>query len=257
MAENGTLFIVGIGPGAQNEMSGRALETLSLVDTVVGYKKYIDIIAPLICGKRVISNGMTGEIERCRQALEIASKGNNVALVCSGDAGVYGMASPLLEIAAEKNAADIEIVSGISASMSGAALLGSPIAHDFATISLSDALTPWKTIEKRLKLCAKADMCIVLYNPMSHKREDTLFRACEILLKEISTQTVCGIAQNIGRDGEKSEICTLQELQNKKLDMFSTVFIGNSTTKRVNIVCKSGEKEFMVTPRGYIKKYEL
>ena len=257
MKENGKLFIIGIGPGEINGMSRRAYSALESADFVVGYKKYIELVSSLIQGKNVSSNGMTGEIERCLKAFELACRGHKVALICSGDSGVYGMSSPLLEIASGKSSVEIEIIPGISAAMSGGAILGSPIAHDFATISLSDALTPWTVIEKRLKYSAKADMCIVLYNPMSHKRKDTLFRACGILLNEISGETVCGIAKNIGREGEEREICTLQELQNKQLDMFSTVYIGNSMTKRIKVIINNSEKEYMVTPRGYLEKYEV
>ena len=185
---------------------------------------------------------MMQEIARCRLALECAAGGETTAMICSGDAGIYGMASPILELAAEYGV-EIEVVSGVTAASSGAALLGSPLTCDFAVISLSDLLTPMETIEKRLECAAQGDFCIAIYNPSSKKRADYLKRACEILLRYRSPETVCGIAQNIGRDGENARVITLGELSETQTDMFTTVFIGNSTTK------ETGGK--MVTPRGY------
>ena len=163
-------------------------------------------------------------------------------MICSGDAGIYGMASPLLELADEFGV-EVEIIAGVTAASSGAALLGSPLTCDFAVISLSDLLTPMELIEKRLENASEADLCIVLYNPSSHRRSDYLKRACEIVMRHRSPQTVCGIVQNISRDGEHSRILTLAELSDTQVDMFTTVFIGNSATKNIN-----GK---MVTPRGY------
>ena len=185
---------------------------------------------------------MMQEIERCRLALEHASGGETTAVVCSGDAGIYGMASPVLELS-EKYEVEIEIIAGVTAASSGAALLGSPITNDFAVISLSDNLTPMDDIEKRLEKAAEADLCIVLYNPTSHRRAGYLKKACEIVMRCRSGQTVCGIAHNIGRDGEEARLLTLSELAEAETDMFSTVFIGNSATRIIN-----GK---MVTPRGY------
>ena len=175
-----------------------------------------------------------------------SNDGKVVALICSGDAGIYGMASPLLETAQKMGFDDVEIIPGITAASSGAAVLGAPINHDFCVISLSDLLTPWELIEKRLRYAAKGDFSIVMYNPSSHKRADYLKKACDIMLTEISPDTVCGYVKNIGREGTEMNVCTLKELVSKQVDMFTTVFIGNSNTKIIN-----GK---MVTPRGYENK---
>lgn len=185
---------------------------------------------------------MMKEIERCRIALEHAASGKLTVMICSGDAGIYGMASPCLELA-DQYGVEIEVIPGVTAATSGAALLGSPITCDFAVISMSDLLTPMEHIEKRLEGAAMADLCIVLYNPSSRKRSDYLKKACDIVLKYRSGDTVCGVAKNIGRDGESSEVMTLSELREYKADMFTTVFIGNTETKNID--------GHMVTPRGY------
>ena len=187
---------------------------------------------------------MTKEIDRCRWALETAQSGKTVALVCSGDAGVYGMASPILELAPNYPNVEIEVIPGLTAALSGGAVLGAPLAHDFCVISLSDRLTPWEIIEKRLACAAMGDFCVAIYNPSSKGRPDYLQRAVRILLQNgKSEETVCGIVRNIGRERQQSEIITLRELENKQVDMFTTVYIGNKATK--NIESK------MVTPRGY------
>ena len=187
---------------------------------------------------------MTQEIDRCRWALEKASTGKRVALVCSGDAGVYGMASPLLELAADYPDVEVEIVPGLTAALSGGAILGAPLAHDFCVISLSDRLTPWEAIEKRLACAAMGDFCIALYNPSSKGRPDYLQKAVKILLANgAKPETVCGLVRNIGREGQSSNVLTLAELENTPVDMFTTVYIGNSNTKAV--------AGWMVTPRGY------
>ena len=164
-------------------------------------------------------------------------------MICSGDAGIYGMTGVMEELRAEYPGVELETVPGISAVISGAAILGAPLMHDFAVISLSDLLTPWEKIEKRLDCAAAADFVICLYNPSSHKRKDYLQRACDIVLRHAAPETVCGIAKNIGREGEGITVLTLGELRETEVDMFSTVFIGNSQTKNV------GGR--MVTPRGY------
>ena len=175
-------------------------------------------------------------------AIEEAKAGHTVALICSGDPGVYGMAGLVLELAGDADI-DIEIISGVTAALSGAALLGAPLVHDFAVISLSDRLTSWEKIEKRLRAAAGADLCIVLYNPSSRGRKEQLHRAAQILMERLPGSRVCGIADRIGREGEKTRVMTLGELADAETDMFSTVFIGNSSTKRL------GNR--MVTPRGY------
>ena len=236
------LFIVGIGAGNYEGMTVGAVKALEQADLIVGYTVYCKLIKPYFPDKKFLSTPMMQEIERCRLALEHAAGGETTAVVCSGDAGIYGMASPVLELA-EKYEVEIEIIAGVTAAASGAALLGAPITSDFSVISLSDNLTPMEEIERRLEKAAEADLCIVIYNPTSHRRAGYLKKACDIVIRHRSSQTVCGIAQNIGRDGENSRIMTLSELAEAETDMFSTVFIGNSKTKIIN-----GK---MVTPRGY------
>ena len=179
-------------------------------------------------------------------ALEAAAGGRMVAMVCSGDPGVYGMAGLLFELAGEFPGVSIEVVPGVSAATGGAAVLGAPLMHDWCTISLSDLLTPWETIERRLVAAAEADFVISLYNPASHKRPDYLQRACDILLAHKNPATVCGTVRNIGREGEEAHVTTLAELRDMPVDMFTTVFIGNSQTIEID-----GR---MVTPRGYLQR---
>ena len=176
-------------------------------------------------------------------AFDEAMNGQTVSMICSGDAGVYGMAGLMYEVGANYPDVDIEVVAGVTAATGGAAVLGAPLIHDFCLISLSDLLTPWEKIEKRLLLASEADFVICLYNPSSHKRHDYLKKACELMLQHKSPDTVCGIVKNIGREGESSQIMTLDELKDTQVDMFTTVFIGNSQTRNI--------KGKMVTPRGY------
>ena len=237
------LYVVGIGPGEPGGMTKNAHEALLDAELIVGYKKYVELIRPYYADKEYIDTGMMQEADRCRAALEAAASGRSTALVCSGDAGVYGMAGLVYELSVNCPDVDIKIVAGVSAALSGGAILGAPLGHDFTVISLSDLLTPWELIEKRLACAAMGDFCICLYNPSSHKRKDYLKRACDILLHTISGDTVCGIAKNIGREGEAFETFTLKELRETEVDMFTTVFIGNSKTRVIN-----GK---MVTPRGY------
>ncbi|MDF3002283.1 MAG: cobJ, partial [Bacillota bacterium] len=193
--------------------------------------------------KKLLSTPMKKEAERCRMAVEEALKGQTVAMVCSGDAGVYGMAGLMYEVSQQYDPVEIEIISGITAACSGAAVLGAPLIHDFAVISLSDLLTPWERIEKRIECAAMADFVICLYNPSSHKRKDYLQKACDIILKHRANDNLCGYVRNIGREGESATLLTLNKLRDAQVDMFTTVFIGNSQTKEIN-----GK---MVTPRGY------
>lgn len=247
------LYIVGLGPGGEEYLTPKAKKAIEESSVIAGYKTYIDLILPLISEKTIISNGMMKEIERCRAAIEKAALGETVSLVCSGDSGVFGMASPAIELLQSYPEVKVEVVAGITAAQSGGAVLGAPLSHDFAVISLSDALTSQDVIEKRLRLAAQAGFCIALYNPQSKKRPNALKRACEILLSELSENTVCAYVKNIARDGEEKHILTLGELKNSTLDMFCTAFIGNEATRKVII----GQQEFVVTPRGYEKKYEL
>ena len=202
------LYVVGIGPGKVEGMTYEAARALEESDVIVGYTVYVDLVKEH-----------------------------------SGDPGVYGMSGLCEELAAKHPGVEVVTVPGVSAVLSGAAILGAPLMHDFAVISLSDLMTPWATIEKRLRAAAAADFVICLYNPSSHKRKDYLARACDIVLEAASPETVCGVAQNIGREGENTRTMTLQALRDAQVDMFSTAFIGNSQTRII------GGR--MVTPRGY------
>ena len=186
---------------------------------------------------------MMREVERCEAALKLADEGKTTAMVCSGDAGVYGMSGLVLELSQDYPQVDVEVVPGVSACLAGGAVLGAPLTHDFAVISLSDRLTPWETIENRLRCAAEGNFAIAIYNPASHGRPDHLKRACDILLRVLPEERLCGIVRNNGREGQSSRILTLGELQAADVDMFCTVFVGNSSTKVVNGA--------LITPRGY------
>lgn len=240
------LYVIGIGPGGADQMTPRARAAIEASDIIAGYTTYIDLVRPLIGDREILQTPMKQEIDRCTRARDAALTGKTVAMICSGDAGVYGMAGLMHEVCAEYPELDIEVVPGITAACAGAAVLGAPLIHDFAVISLSDLLTPWEKIEKRLDLAAQADFCICLYNPSSKKRADYLQKACDIMLKSKSPDTPCGYVQNIGRDGERGTVCTLAELRDTSVDMFTTVFVGNSQTRVI------GGK--LVTPRGYENK---
>lgn len=241
----GKITVVGIGPGKPEGMTYAAVNAIKKADAVVGYKVYINLVKDFCDGKEIISSGMRQEEERCRLCINLSQEGKNVALVCSGDAGIYAMASLMYEVAEEYEDVEIDIIAGVTAASSGAAVLGAPVGHDFCLISLSDLKTPWDVIAKRLECAAKGDFAISIYNPASMHRPDYLKKACDILLKDISPDTVCGYVENIGRDDEKYQICTLSELRETSVNMFTTVFIGNSNTKVIN-----GK---MVTPRGYLQ----
>ncbi|QAT42911.1 precorrin-3B C(17)-methyltransferase [Aminipila luticellarii] len=240
------IFVVGLGPGNLSQMTNRALEALEKSDVIAGYTVYIDLIKDRFKGTQMISTAMKKEADRCNLAVDEAVKGKTVSMVCSGDAGVYGMAGLMYEIVHARGLdedVEIEVIPGITAACSGAAVLGAPLIHDFTVISLSDLLTPWELIEKRLECAAVGDFSICLYNPSSIKRYDYLQKACDILLKHREPENVAGYVQNIGREGETGIITDLKTLRDTKVDMFTTVFIGNSKTKNIN-----GK---MVTPRGY------
>ena len=242
MAE--TVFVVGLGPGGPQFLTAQAQSALQQAEVLCGYTVYLDLIRPYFPDKTFYSTGMTKEIDRCRWALETAQSGKTVALVCSGDAGVYGMASPLLELAVQFPAVTVEVVPGLTAALSGGAVLGAPLAHDFCVISLSDRLTPWVVIEKRLAAAAMGDFCVALYNPSSKGRPDYLEKAIRILLENgKSPETVCGLVRNIGREGQSHVILPLAQLEHTPVDMFTTVFIGNAQTREL--------QGRMVTPRGY------
>lgn len=236
--------VVGLGPGDAQFLTAQARHALQEADVLCGYTVYIDLVRPLYPEKETYATGMTREIDRCRWALQTAQTGKTVALVCSGDAGVYGMASPLLELAPGYPDVAVDVVPGLTAALSGGAVLGAPLAHDFCVISLSDRLTPWEVIEKRLTCAAMGDFCVALYNPSSKGRPDYLAKAVRILLENgKSADTVCGLVRNIGRDGQTARVLSLAQLESTAVDMFTTVYIGNTATKQL------GGK--MVTPRGY------
>ena len=235
--------IVGMGPGRADRMTGEAQNALEQAEVIVGYTLYLQLLQERFKEKELLSTPMRQEEERCRICFEEAGKGKRVALICSGDAGIYGMASLMYEMGKDYPDTELAVIAGVTAASSGAAVLGAPMNHDFSVISLSDLLTPWETIEKRLEAAAKGDFVLALYNPSSRKRKDYLKRACDILLRSIEGDRVCGYVENIGREGTKAVICTLRELRNREVNMFTTVFIGSSGTVSIN-----GK---MVTKRGY------
>lgn len=253
-----TIKVVGMGPGDESMMTSQAIQALEEADVIVGYTVYLDLLGERFADKEFLSTPMKQEAERCRMCFREAAKGKKVAMVCSGDAGVYGMASLMFEIREEMNrkascedeAADtdfsdigIEIIPGITAAMSGAAVLGAPLNHDFCVISLSDMLTPWELIETRLRAAAAGDFAIAVYNPSSRKRHDYLKKACDILMETLEPDRACGYVRSIGREGEEYHTCTLTELRDTEVDMFTTVFIGNSQSRIMD-----GR---LITPRGY------
>ena len=237
------IYVTGLGPGAADQMTIQAKKVLEKCPVIIGYTVYIDLIRDEYPDKIFLSTPMRKEADRCRMAFAEAEKGQDVAMVCSGDAGIYGMAGLICEIGKDYPDVGIEVVPGITAASGGAAVLGAPLMHDFAVISLSDLLTPWEKIEKRIRAAAEADFVICIYNPSSKKRADYLQKACGMILEYRKPETVCGIVRNIGRDGESCEILSLERLTDTQVDMFTTVFIGNSNTMELN-----GR---MVTPRGY------
>lgn len=255
----GKVYVVGIGPGSYEDMTLRAAKALEKSDVIVGYTVYVGLVKEHFPGKEFLTTGMRQEEERCRLAFEEASgqkrchdgpgesgdakEGRTVAMICSGDAGVYGLASLMLTVGQEYPDVEVEVIPGVTAALSGASVLGAPLTHDFCLISLSDLMTPLEVIEKRVTAAAEADFAMVIYNPSSRKRADYLKRACRIILRYRSPETVCGYVKNIGREGEEQRILTLGELKETQTDMFTTVFIGNSHT-----TASGGQ---MITPRGY------
>lgn len=237
------VYVIGMGPGAYEQMTVKAVRTLEKCDVIVGYTVYIELLKEYFPDKRYLTTSMRQEAARCRMAFEEAAKGAVTAMVCSGDAGIYGMAGLMYEIGEEYPEVTIEVIPGVTAALGGSAVLGAAVGHDVSLISLSDLLTPWELIEKRLRVAAQADFLIALYNPSSKKRKDYLARACDILLEYKEESIICGIVRNIAREEESMNILTLKELRNTEVDMFSTVYIGNKMTKII--------KDKMVTPRGY------
>ncbi len=250
----GSLWITGIGPGGPAYMTPQAVAAITRADTLCGYTVYIELVRKAL-GDRlrknltILTTPMRKELERCRLAMEAAAAGSDVAMVCGGDAGIYGMAGPLLAMADDYPDVQIEIIPGLTAAVAGAAVLGAPLMNDFCVISLSDLMTPWQVIEKRLRAAAAGDFCICIYNPMSSRRREHLAKACRILMEEQSPDTPCGWVRNIGRPGQESRLLTLGMLAMEEVDMFTTVFIGNSRTRF--------RGPYMVTGRGYEDKAQV
>ncbi len=247
----GHIYIVGMGPGEKAAMTEDAFACMEKADVIVGYTVYIDLVKDYFKDKEFFTTPMKQEIKRCRACFDFALEGKDVALICSGDAGVYGMAAPMFELLPEYvntnpdfTEDNISVIPGITAALSGAAVLGAPINHDFCLISLSDLLTPWEVIENRIACAIKGDFAMALYNPSSHKRHDYLKKACDIMFAAGASESrACGFVENIGREGENATVCTLKELESAQVNMFTTVFVGNSNTKIIN--------NRLVTPRGY------
>ena len=251
------VYVVGLGPGDPQFLTAQAQSALEEAEVLCGYPVYLDLVRPYYPEKEYYATGMTKELDRCRWALETAHSGRTVALVCSGDAGVYGMASPLLELAEGCPDVTVEVVPGLTAALSGGAVLGAPLAHDFCVLSLSDRLTPWEVIEKRLAAAAMGDFCMAVYNPSSKGRPDYLARAVRILLQNgKAPDTVCGLVRNIGREGQSAQVLTLAQLEQTPVDMFTTVYIGNRKTRvlqgrvpRMRAVVFSGTTEGRIFSR--------
>lgn len=237
------MWVVGLGPGDPGHLSHLARRVLEQAEVIVGYRTYLDLIPELLDGKTVVGSAMTQEVERCEAALAQARSGRRVAVVSSGDPGVYGMAGLILQLAEADGDVPVEIVPGVTAATAAAAVLGAPLMHDFAVLSLSDLLTPWEVIEKRLWAAAQGDFVVVLYNPKSRKRTTQIERAREIMLHHRPPRTPVGIVRNARREGEQAVTTTLEDMLRHPIDMLTTVIIGNSQT-----FIKGGR---MVTPRGY------
>lgn len=245
----GTLTVVGIGPGSPEDMTPKARRAIEDARVIAGYTTYIKLIQPLLEGKEVIGTAMMQEIDRCRMAVEAALSGKDTAVVSSGDSGVYGMAGLVLELASQRppeERPEVAIIPGVSAVNAAAAILGAPLMHDFAVISLSDLLTPWDTIKKRVKAAAEGDFVLALYNPKSKKRTRNIEEVQKILLEYKSPDTPVGIVTGASREGEKKILSTLGAFTKEEITMFSLVIIGNSKT-----YVKDGS---MITPRGYENK---
>lgn len=240
---NNKIYIIGTGPGKEEMMTGEAIGALENADVIIGYTVYVKLLGERFAEKEMMTTPMRQETERCRLCFEEAAKGKKVALICSGDAGIYGLASLMYEMGKEYPETELAVIAGVTAASSGAAVLGAPLGHDFCVISLSDLLTPWEKIERRLIAASEGDFAIAIYNPSSHKRKDYLMRACDILLRVIEEERPCGYVENIGREGTRAVTCTLKELREAQVNMFTTVFIGNSGSEIIN-----GK---LITKRGY------
>jgi precorrin-3B C(17)-methyltransferase len=246
MNKTGKIYVVGIGPGKKADMTFRAYEAMEKSDIIIGYKTYMDLIKEYYPGKEMKNSQMTKEVDRCIDVLKLAKEGKNVALISSGDAGVYGMAGIMLEIA--DGEVEVEIIPGVTATNAAAAIVGAPVMHDYVTISLSNLLNDWELIKKRLELAAQGDFVVSIYNPKSRGRVTQIEEAREIMLKYKPKTTPVAIVRNAGREDEEHVVTTLDEMLNHEINMLTIVIIGNANT-----FIKDGK---MITPRGYSNKYE-
>ena len=246
MNKNGKIYVVGIGPGKKADMTFKAYEAMEKSDVIVGYKTYTDLVKEYYPDKEIVSSSMMKEVDRCTDVLKMAKDGKNVALISSGDAGVYGMAGIMLEIADDK--IEVEVIPGVTATNAAAAITGAPVMHDYVTISLSNLLTDWELIKKRLELAAQGDFVVSIYNPKSRGRVKQIEKAQKIMLKYKPKMTPVAIVRNAGRENEEYVVTTLEEMTKHEIDMLTIVIIGNSNT-----YVKNGK---IITPRGYSKKYE-
>jgi precorrin-3B C17-methyltransferase len=253
-AKTGKIMLVGLGPGSHDHLTARARAAIAQADTVIGYATYIRLVAALLDGKEVIKKGMTEELDRAIEALERAQQGRKVALISSGDAGVYGMAGPTFEVLFQAgwtpdSDIEVEIVPGASAINTCAALVGAPLTHDFCAISLSDLLTPWPVIARRLDAAAAADFVVALYNPKSGRRTGQIIHAQRLFLRHRDPATPVALVKSAYRPKQRIELTTLNQMAEADIGMLSTVLIGNSNT-----YIRHG---LMVTPRGYAHKYAV
>jgi len=254
------LYVVGTGPGNSDHISGRAKEVIQQADCIAGYTTYIELIRDLVQDKKIISTGMMKEIDRVEQAIDTALAGESCALVSGGDPGIYAMAGLVFELCENRNipigrsgqntgkpVLEVEVVPGIPALAAGAALAGAPLTHDFAAVSLSDLLTAWETIEKRISCAAMADFVIVLYNPKSKKRDWQLGRAKKLIMEHRKGNVPVAVVTGAMRDNQKIEFTTLEDMDKADVGMQTVIFIGSSASMRY--------MDFLFTPRGYTKKY--
>ena len=248
MSKVGKIYVVGMGPGKKPDMTYRAFEAMGNSDIIIGYKTYTDLVKEYFPNIEIKSSSMTREVDRCIEVLKMAKEGKVVSLISSGDAGVYGMAGIMYEVIDENDDVEVEVIAGVTATNAAAAIVGAPIMHDYVTISLSNLLTDWELIKRRLELAAQGDFIVSLYNPKSRGRVTQIEEAREIMLQHKKPETPVAIVRNVGREDQKYVLTTLDEMLNHEIDMLSLVIIGNGNT-----FVKNGK---MITPRGYGNKYE-
>lgn len=243
VARSGFLNLVSVGPGDLQQITGAALQAVQESHVIVAYELYLSWIKPLLADKKIITTPLSQERERVQQAIDAARSGEVVALLSSGDIGIYAMATLAFELMSEDDTFEVELFPGVTAAVAGAALLGAPLSHDFATLSLSDLMCPWQWIEERAGHIAAADLCVALYNVQSRKRQNGVYRILELFAEHKGPTTLCGIVRNAYRDDQTTEIVTLEELRGRSFDMFTTIFVGNRYTRR--------RRNWIFTPRGY------